>query len=53
MHVKRVVLSGFKSYKNTTVELCPGTNIVGAWSKPGAAAALLFSPFFYPRPPPS
>ena len=28
MHIKRVVLSGFKSYKNTTVELGRGTNIV-------------------------
>ena len=29
MHIKRIVLNGFKSYKNTTVDLCPGTNVVG------------------------
>ena len=30
MHVKRITLTGFKSYKDSTVELGPGLNIVGA-----------------------
>jgi hypothetical protein len=30
MHIKKLRLNGFKSYKETEVELCSGTNIVGS-----------------------
>lgn len=30
MHIKKLRLHGFKSYKDTEVELCSGTSIVGA-----------------------
>ena len=31
MHIKKLTISGFKSYKNTVVELSPQTSIIGAW----------------------
>ncbi len=30
MHIKRLTISGFKSYKNTIVDLSPATSIIGA-----------------------
>ena len=38
MHIKKLTISGFKSYKNTVVELSPQTSIIGAWRAAGAAA---------------
>lgn len=30
MYIKRITLTGFKSYKSTAIELGPGLNIIGA-----------------------
>jgi len=49
MHIKKLVISGFKSYKNTVVELSPQTSIIGAWR--GCWRGLpLRSPAGAPRP---
>ncbi len=49
MHIKKLTISGFKSYKNTVVELSPQTSIIGAW-RSCWRGLLLRSPAGAPRP---
>ena len=44
MHIKKLTISGFKSYKNTVVELSPQTSIIGACALASGAQAQQLPP---------